>query len=57
MRSPSFATVAYARASSSGFTASVPSPIEKNGSSGLRMPRSWAVFTICAGPTMSVSWA
>ena len=57
MRSPWLATVAYARASSSGFTAREPSPIEKYASSGLRIPRSCAVLTIAFGPTTSVSCA
>ena len=56
-RRPSLASVAYARASSSGLTAAEPSPMEKYGWSRLWMPRLWAVFTISFGPTRSVSWA
>ena len=54
---PSFAIVEYARAISSGFTATDPSPIEKYASSGLRIPRACAVSTIAFGPTRSVSCA
>ena len=56
-RRPSFAIVAYARAMSSGLTATDPRPMEKYGARRLRMPRLWAVLTIAFGPTTSVSCA
>ena len=57
MRCPSFANVAYARAMSSGLTASWPRPIEKNGSSRLRIPSACAVATTALGVTSCVSCA
>ena len=42
---------------SSGLTAPEPRPIEKYGTSRLRIPRLRAVFTIAFGPTRSVSCA
>ena len=56
-RLPPFANVAYARVMSSGLTASWPRPIEKNGSSLLRMPSACAVATTAFGVTTCVSCA
>ncbi len=56
-RLPPFANVEKARAISSGFTASTPSPIAKYSSSGLVIPSRCAICATFFGPTSAVSCA